>query len=536
MVSKKSLGNVGKTSVLRILKNGHEGENLSTDGIKISNFDFSVGDKQVVLSAWDFGGQEIYYPTHQFFLTPCSVYLVVFKINDLNWRIKVEYWLNLIRQVDTFKPSVMLVGTHKDDEIYGQPDQIAALTRIIQAYQETYSNIKEFEILSCKNQEGFQSLNNKLETILRGERILKTLVPYYYIQLEKMIDELRTKRPYLTWEEFCVQVESSSSNVTDIDNLVIFLRNVGTLIKFNDLVILDPQYLANLMSTIITVSSTLTTGIINKSQLRARLLAYDTIIHDELIDILCCFDIMFPRRLDAAEQTWVVPTLLPSEFSIEWSTPEAVVAFQTNSVLDTVNLATCREFRRSYRLGFSPIGFFGRIIAKLHHLTTCKIIQIWREGILLRDKQEIAFLHFNGRHQELNVSVKSQLRSVLLSELIWKIESVVDSYYSQEQDNISRVFLCPHCIELSKNLKEEERKITEFSFQECMDAALLGDADKAVLFCNGIQVPLSDIAPEFSLSHMNLQGTITLGEELGSGAFGGKYHCTSHLMSIYSCL
>jgi GTPase SAR1 family protein len=45
----------------------------------------------VDLSAWDFAGQEIYYATHQFFLSERSLFLVVFNlVSPVESRI--EYW------------------------------------------------------------------------------------------------------------------------------------------------------------------------------------------------------------------------------------------------------------------------------------------------------------------------------------------------------------------------------------------------------------------------------------------------------------
>lgn len=57
--------NVGKTSLLQYLQfqKPHNGLNLSTNGIEIKSL-HSIDDK-VLFSAWDFGGQEVFYPTHQ---------------------------------------------------------------------------------------------------------------------------------------------------------------------------------------------------------------------------------------------------------------------------------------------------------------------------------------------------------------------------------------------------------------------------------------------------------------------------------------
>ena len=86
-------GNVGKTSLLRALKRRRErikegkkagkdkkekDENIATDGIHISDYEYQDpkdANMLITYSCWDFAGQEVYYLTHQFFLSERSIYL-----------------------------------------------------------------------------------------------------------------------------------------------------------------------------------------------------------------------------------------------------------------------------------------------------------------------------------------------------------------------------------------------------------------------------------------------------------------------------
>lgn len=45
---------------------------------------------------YDFGGQLVFYPTHQFFLTARSMYLVVFNVTNEDLH-NVRYWIKQIR-------------------------------------------------------------------------------------------------------------------------------------------------------------------------------------------------------------------------------------------------------------------------------------------------------------------------------------------------------------------------------------------------------------------------------------------------------
>lgn len=50
------------------------------------------------LLAWDLGGQEVFYPTHQFFLTANCIYFVVFDISSPGIS-RIEYWMRQIKSL-----------------------------------------------------------------------------------------------------------------------------------------------------------------------------------------------------------------------------------------------------------------------------------------------------------------------------------------------------------------------------------------------------------------------------------------------------
>ena len=60
-------GNVGKSCLVeRITKNKYE-DKESTEGIDVKTWQYTIKKKKYNLNIWDFGGQEIYHSTHQFF-------------------------------------------------------------------------------------------------------------------------------------------------------------------------------------------------------------------------------------------------------------------------------------------------------------------------------------------------------------------------------------------------------------------------------------------------------------------------------------
>jgi internalin A len=83
--------NVGKTHLIHCLQKRDYPKNISTDGIEVEPM---LLTKRIKLLIYDFGGQEVFYPTHQFFLTDRSLYVVVFDLITADQN-RVEYWLKV---------------------------------------------------------------------------------------------------------------------------------------------------------------------------------------------------------------------------------------------------------------------------------------------------------------------------------------------------------------------------------------------------------------------------------------------------------
>ena len=68
---------VGKTHLYQRMRgNKKYDQNISTNGVDINTVVFNGME----LTWFDFGGQEVFYPTHQLFLTTQCVYLIVFRL------------------------------------------------------------------------------------------------------------------------------------------------------------------------------------------------------------------------------------------------------------------------------------------------------------------------------------------------------------------------------------------------------------------------------------------------------------------------
>ncbi len=104
-------GGAGKTSLLRRLYQTDlplPAEEESTKGIDIHRHTFTnAAERPFHLNVWDFGGQQIYHATHQFFLTKRSLYILVDDTRNSSQAVQddgFKYWLELIEALSEGSP------------------------------------------------------------------------------------------------------------------------------------------------------------------------------------------------------------------------------------------------------------------------------------------------------------------------------------------------------------------------------------------------------------------------------------------------
>jgi internalin A len=103
-------GGAGKTTLARkILDSNAEMPKAeeTTKGIEVLQWSFLMdNDQNFRVNIWDFGGQEIYHATHQFFLTKRSLYLLV--VDSRKEHPHLDYWLNIVELFSENSPLLVV--------------------------------------------------------------------------------------------------------------------------------------------------------------------------------------------------------------------------------------------------------------------------------------------------------------------------------------------------------------------------------------------------------------------------------------------
>ena len=356
-------GYVGKTSLKKQLIHNQFDQNESqTHGLKVEPWTIDIKENKIRLNVWDFGGQEIYHATHQFFLTKRSLYLLVCNCRTSEEENRLEYWLKLIETFGDQSP-VIIVGNKKDE----QPLDINR-----KALLDKYPNIKAILETSCLTGQGIAELRNVImQEIEQLKEVYDPLpLPWFEVkeQLEAMTEEFISYTEYMG-----ICINKNISEEENQEQLIDVLHHLGVVLSFRNhpllqsTNVLNPIWVTQGIYTLLSdeILKTQKKGIFGASEL-TRILdnqRYPEKRHHFLIELMKEFQLCF--KLNESEQC-LIPGFLPKE------EPENTDLGQN-----------CLEFQYHYRI--LPESIISRFIV-LNHEKIHKQIY-WRSGVILFNEE-----------------------------------------------------------------------------------------------------------------------------------------------------
>ena len=246
-----------------------------TDGIDISEvvwINKQDNDREIYWDCWDYAGQEIYYTTHQFFLSSGAVYLICFKLLNRDFS-RIEYWLNSVHTRARGSP-IILVGTHADNVLCTESYISNYVNELKSRYLKRFKNslgaecIKYIITLSTKQRKGIyqdeiKQLMDKIGSIMVTHKLVGKTYPKSWLGLEKHLRSLSKQPkqdPFISWQSFTNIAINCQISAEDVSAAAAFLHSSGVICYFNDehsglsdLVILDPQFLTNVFSSVVRI-------------------------------------------------------------------------------------------------------------------------------------------------------------------------------------------------------------------------------------------------------------------------------------------
>ncbi len=370
-------GGVGKTSLLRAL-NGQpfDKQESTTRGIAIGSLSLShpsEADVTMQLNTWDFGGQEIYHATHQFFLTNRSLFLLAWNAR-LGWEQgKLIYWLKTIRANAPDSP-ILLVATHIDER-----DADLPLSDLQQQFPEI---IGQWEI-SNQAGTGIEALRQAITNAAAQLPLMGERWPTTWLNFANALrnSQMRHTTPQKFWGVMNKhKVAPTSQRV-----LATWLHELGEILFFqdndelNDLVIFKPQWVTEHISKVLEAEEvTQRNGIFTRACMEQLWRDLDAPMRDHFLRLMERFDLSY-RTLENKDISLIVERLPfePPNYESLWQSKQQE--------------PNCKEIIMKFQLSEVLPGIPTWFIARQHRFTIEEGERRgihWRTGVLFQDREQ----------------------------------------------------------------------------------------------------------------------------------------------------
>ena len=427
-------GRVGKTCISQALINDNfKLEDIeSTEGINIDRWIIPKNEIEKInpiihrdfqINIWDFGGQEIYHSTHQFFLTKRSIYMLVTESRKEDSYDDFYYWLNIIKLLGEKSPVIMVLN--KCD----QPTKDLP----IKEYKEIFNNIVDFQKISLKDEYRDKLNTFKLKLKERASKLphIGNPLPKVWVDIRREIEKLKLSgHNYITEKEYLKICKKHYRNEESALFLSEYFHDLGVILHFKDdidlkdIVFLNHEWITKGVYKILDDKKVINQKgrFTNEDLLRI----WTTDDHKykirELISLMKNrkFDLCF----DLESGDYLVPRLLPvDEIDHSWN-------YSSNNL----------KFELRYK--FMPKGILARLIVKLSKDIFEE--KYWRYGVVLKYESTKAIVKEKYFENKITIEISGQNKREYLF-VIRKAISEIHKDFNRIDVNEMVPCNCSHC-------------------------------------------------------------------------------------------
>ncbi|VTR93317.1 small gtp-binding protein : Leucine-rich-repeat protein OS=Acaryochloris marina (strain MBIC 11017) GN=AM1_1973 PE=4 SV=1: LRR_4: LRR_6: LRR_6: LRR_6: LRR_6: LRR_8: Miro [Gemmata massiliana] len=370
---------VGKTSLVNFLVRGEPCRDTPKtsgvailEGVDVTNWKMdrdATGNAPLSLNVWDFGGQQVLYETHRFFLTARSLYLVVLsarKENETEQEAHLIAWLRSIRTRTLEDVPVIVVINKYEGNQNLQTDE--------KRLRREFPVIKRFVRTSCRAEfkgQGIDELRRAVVEVIQAELPhVRDPFPRSYFNVKEELAKTARRASILNTNKY--RDKCRAQGITDRleqENLLELLDRIGVVVKYDDTTLLDPNWLTTAVYRILTHAAVVAAGgEFSVGELGALLAGlppkdYPPERWPFIAEMMERFGLSF--RLPAARDRYLVPNQVPvTEPNLPgWDAPGLL------------------RFRYEYQ-DAPARGLLPRFVVFAHrHLTTPRIA--WLNGVVL---------------------------------------------------------------------------------------------------------------------------------------------------------
>ncbi len=415
---------VGKTSLMkRLISDEYDENELSTEGIDIKSWNLKTkDDKKLKINIWDFGGQEIYHSTHQFFLSKRSIYILVWdaRIDKMMPDLaSFDYWLRIVSLLSQNSP--ILVVQNKIDHRASLVEE--------QYLKQYFPNIIGFYKVSAKEKTGIEELKKSIADEINKLPHIGEQLPKVWIDIRDNLKQ--SNKNFIKLDDYISVCKKFGIDFEQALHLSNYFHDLGIFLHFQDndilrnIIFLNPEWATEAVYKIIdTKEVVLNRGKFNYSQLKNIWQDYPDDKFAFLIELMKKFELCFllPNGVD-----YIVPELLPP------NPPDEIHDWDNSDNL-----------RFEYRYKFMPAGVITRVIVRMHdHI---KENLFWLRGVIIEREQTKALITSSIFGRKITIKIKGKNRQDLFGIIRYEIENIHKTLKEPHVQLMTHC-VCDECIE-----------------------------------------------------------------------------------------
>ena len=431
-------GKTGKTSLRFKLEDEDKPlpkDDERTRGIDIYHHTFPVKNDTFISHIWDFGGQDVLYQVHRFFLSDDALYILVTD-SRADQGNKFEEWLqNIEIFTNNQNKQIILLQNLKHGDTPANID--------IAEYKKYYTiaDGKVFEVdLSFsedKHLGKFRKFRDVIEhRLLELPHVQKPILSHWLAVRKELEKRLKNKTYLIKLSEYSkICRENKVNNTESQKDLLRYLHGLGIVLWYEKYsavkqkVILNPEWITSALYLIIDSKNIRDkNGKLEQEDIEKlwNQEIYED-YHNELLEILKIFRLAYKRK---QEDAYIVPSLMNT------SVPERYEKWnQTGKWI----------IKYSYpRL--MPRGIVNQLAAELCRYIESDFNDVWAFGVVFTAKNARAKVQESRNIKKIEVEAYGDERLVLMQNIVKALEDIHSTYKGLEYE-IEIPCTCEKCKE-----------------------------------------------------------------------------------------
>ena len=420
------------------------GEEDTTRGIDINKLNFKLVDKDGLerrfdYNVWDFGGQQIYQTTHQFFLTRRSLYILVVdsgRDNLGNDDSTINYWLQAIEILGDRSPLLFVVNEKNKRKVNIDIAQKQSRFPFLKSNYNLNLNglIPNSPTFNNVDSNEFTKLVEDIELELKRLPLAGYPMPKSWVSIREELQTLVNKNPYISREQYIVLC--NKHGISDFDKqmeLSSIFHDLGIFLHFQDnstleeIIILQNVWATDAVFAVldnekVKVNKGRFTNIDLNNIWKKK--GYERKVHKKLLSLMLKFELCY--SLTSEHKIFIIPQLLNDS-------PPANYTWQPKNDLPL-----------QYRYDFMPQGILTRFIVRLQRSIeeVNNQQQVWKTGVKINGytldcPNTYAEVTEYWDNKQLSILVQGKYSKKLMTILTYELDSLNNEYFKKVKEQVS---------------------------------------------------------------------------------------------------